>query len=162
MSSVGLLIMPWKNHKNWRQMSGQSPCPTAVWQAVDVARDSCTHAGRFIRESHFTFSRCSSWICSFLESAKYIDLLLSHLFQPTAVETLHSLDSSTATFFVDLGHEISLISIIYWEASFLFQHSSITRQCFNLVLFVTISFQWWHRGPATPALLQSYMYRAQS
>jgi len=44
------------------------------------------------------------------KSAKYADLLQSHLFQPIAVETSGSMDSSTATFFTDLGHKISSVS----------------------------------------------------
>jgi len=44
------------------------------------------------------------------KSAKYADLLQAHLFQLIAVETLGSVEASTATFFTDLRHKISLVS----------------------------------------------------
>jgi len=66
-------------------------------------------------------------------SAKYADLLQSHLFQLTAVETSGSMNSSTATFFTDLCHKISSVSGEVREASFLFQRISVFVQHFNSV-----------------------------
>jgi len=65
------------------------------------------------------------------KSAKYADLLQSHLFQPIAVETSGSMDSFTATFFTDLDRKISSVSGRVREAFFLFQLISVSVQRFN-------------------------------
>jgi len=65
---------------------------------------------------------------------KYADLLQSHLFQPTAVETSGSMGTATATFFTHLGCKISSVSGEVREASFLFQCISVSVQRLNLVL----------------------------
>jgi len=67
------------------------------------------------------------------KSAKYADLLQSHLFQPIIAETSDSVDSSTATSFTDLGRKISLVSGEVREASFLFQRISVFVKRFNSV-----------------------------
>jgi len=78
-------------------------------------------------------------------SAKDADLLKSHLFQPIAVETSSSTDSSTATFPTDLGHKISSVSGAVQEAFFLFQRISVSAQCFKssfsmiVLLHLTVS-----------------------
>jgi len=87
------------------------------------------------------------------KSAKYADLLQSHLFQPTAVETSGSMNSSTATFFTDLGHKISSVSGEVREAFFLFQRISVFVQRFNSVpLHDSFGPSYGFRGLATPAL----------
>jgi len=68
------------------------------------------------------------------KSAMYADLLQSHLFQPTAVKTSGSMDSSIATFFTDMSCKILSISGEVREASFLFQHVSVSVQRFKSIL----------------------------
>jgi len=68
------------------------------------------------------------------KSAKYADLLQSHLFQLIAVETSGSMDCFTASFFTDFGRKISSVSGKLREASFLFQRISVSVQRFNSVL----------------------------
>jgi len=50
------------------------------------------------------------------KSAKYADLLQSHLLQPIAVETSGSMDSSSAALFTDLGRNTSSVSGEFREA----------------------------------------------
>ena len=69
------------------------------------------------------------------KSAKYADLPQSHLFQPIALETLGSMNSSTVSFFSDLSRRISIVSGGIREPSYLFQRIAITIRRFNSVLF---------------------------
>jgi len=68
------------------------------------------------------------------KSAEYANLFRSHLFQPIAMKTSRSMDSSIVIFFTDLGHKISSVSGEVREVSFLFQRISVSVQRFNSVL----------------------------
>ena len=52
-----------------------------------------------------------------------------------ALKTLGSINSSTASFFSDLGRRISSVSGDICESSYLFQRIAVTIQRFNFVLF---------------------------
>jgi len=112
----GLTLVPWQSDK------------PLTWDVTVV---------HTLADSYVSQTSCSAGaaeLAASRKSAEYANLLQSHFFQPTAVETLGSIDSSTATFFTDLGHELSSVSGEVREASFLFQRISGSVQCFNSVL----------------------------
>jgi len=69
------------------------------------------------------------------KSSKYADLSHSHHFQPIALQTLGSMNSSAVSFFQDLSRRINQVSGDSREASYLSQRIAVTIQRFNSVLF---------------------------
>jgi len=65
---------------------------------------------------------------------KYSALQRTHFFQPTAVETLGSMNTAASSFFAKLGRKISAISGDDRDNSYLFQRISVLIQCYNAVL----------------------------
>jgi len=104
----GLTVVPWQSGK------------PLTWDVtvVHTLADSCV-------SQTSRSAGAAAELAASRKSAKYADLLQSHLFQSIAVETSSSMDSSTATFFTDFGRKISSVSGEVREASFLFQRISV-------------------------------------
>jgi len=89
----GLTLVPWQS------------CKPLMWDVTVVHTLEDSYVSQTSRSAGAAAELAAS-----RKSAKYADLLQSHLFQPIAVETSGSMDSSTATFFTDLGCKISSVS----------------------------------------------------
>jgi len=113
----GLTLVPWQSGK------------PLTWDVTVVYTLADTYVSQTSRSAGAAAELAAS-----RKSSRYTDLLQFHLFQPIAVETSGSMDSSTATFFTDLGRKISSVSGEVREASFLFQRISVSVQRFNSVL----------------------------
>jgi len=67
------------------------------------------------------------------KSAKYSNLLSSHMFYPVAVETLGALADEAHEFITEIGRRTSLCTADPRETTFLYQRISAAIQRFNAV-----------------------------
>ena len=117
----GLTLVPWQSGK------------PLTWDVTVTHTLAASHLSSSAREAGVAAELAAN-----RKSAKYADLPQSQLFQPIALETLGSMNSSTVSFFSDLGlsRKISTVSgDIRKSSSYLFQCIAITIQRFNSVLF---------------------------
>jgi len=70
---------------------------------------------------------------------KYAEIAQTHLFYPSAFETMGAINVVGLEFFSDLGHRISRVTDHPRETSFLFHHISVAIQHFNAVIFKILS-----------------------
>jgi len=114
----GLTLVPWQSGK------------PLTWDVTVTHTLAASYLSSSAREAG-----AAAELAANRKSAKYADLPQSHLFQPIALETLGSMNSSTVSFFSDLSRRISTVSGDIRESSYLFQRIAITIQRFNSVLF---------------------------
>jgi len=114
----GLTLVPWQSRK------------PLTWDVTVTHTLAASYVSSTAREAG-----ASAEMAATRKSSKYADLSHSHHFQPIALETLGSMNSSAVSFFHDLGRRISQVSGDSREASYLFQRIAFTIQRFNSVLF---------------------------
>jgi len=89
----GLALVPWQSGKS------------LTWEVTVIHTLADSYVSQTSRSTDAAAELASS-----RKSAKYADLLQSHLFQPIAVEPSGFMDFFTAIFFTDLGRKISSVS----------------------------------------------------
>ena len=107
----------------------------AVQEATEVGRHCHKHLLLHTLSSSAHEAIPAAKLATNRKYAQCADLPQSHFFKPIALETLGSMNSSTVSFFSDLGCRNSNVSGDIRESSYLFQHIAVTIQWFKSVLF---------------------------
>jgi hypothetical protein len=113
----GLTLIPWQGGK------------PLTWDVTVVS----TLADSYLRASSHSAGGAAELAASRKES-KYSCLTADHMFQPIALETHGSMNSSCSDFLGDVGRRLTIVSGDVRETSYLFQRLSVNVQRFNSVL----------------------------
>jgi len=105
------------------------------WQGGKVGCHCCQHADTVVCWRAVTGVGMVAELATEQKLTKCSNLPTNLIFQPIAVENFRTFSSSPSDFISAFGHKISSVSGEVREASFLFQHVSVSVQRFSSVLF---------------------------
>jgi len=101
-------------------------------QTAHLGRDCCLSSGRFVRWClRELLVRWQKW--RLFARLTNTPLQRTHFFQPIAVESLGSMNTTAYSFLAELGQKISVVSGDDCESSFLFQQISVLMQPYNAI-----------------------------